>query len=106
MDKVNMGKFMKTILPSAKEYIVTAYASEEFRLYGKVIVVSDKVTEPTMLVKRVNSNKAVSYILPKGDIKEVISEHKELIKHYIGIDAPYVGIFTMDKNRIAGEVRM
>ena len=106
MNKVNVGKFMKTILPTAKEYIVYAYASEELRLYGKVIVISDKVTEPTMLVKRVNSDKPVSYILPKGELREVIEDNKELIKNYIGIDAPYIGVYTMEKQRIINEVRM
>jgi hypothetical protein len=107
MKKMNISTFMKTILPTSKEYIISAYASGELNLYGKLIIVSDKISEPTMLLKYMDSKIAVSYILPqKENLEKTIINNKELIKNYIGIDAPYIGVFDKNKIPLIKEIRI
>lgn len=104
MKSVNVAKFMKQILPKGKEYIVSAYASEELHLFGKVIVISTAVSEITMISHR---GRFVGYVLPERDtVKESIEEHKDIIKSYIGIDAPYIGVFNMDRKILINEIRI
>lgn len=104
MKSVNVAKFMKQILPKGKEYIVSAYASEELNIFGKVIVISKAVSEITMIS---HHGRFVGYVLPERDtVKEAIEEYKDTIKSYIGVDAPYIGVFDMNRKLIIGEVRM
>ena len=95
MNKVNVNTFKKKILNKGdfKEYIITPYASKESH-FRAVLITSDKVEEPTLLT---HYNKKIALILPPRErAYETIKENIEIISEHTGIEASYLGLFTID----------
>lgn len=99
MEKINHTDFMKKVFKKGKfeQYIVSPYASEERNNYSKVLVLSDKVDEPTLYTYR---RKPTALILPySDDTKSVATNNLESIKNHVGAHATYFGVFDFD-NRL------
>ena len=95
MNKVNVNTFKKKILNKGdfKEYIITPYASKESH-FRAVLITSDKVEAPTLLT---HYNKKIALILPPRErAYETIKENIEIISEHTGIEASYLGLFTID----------
>ena len=95
MNKVNVSTFKKKILNKGdfKEYIISPYASKESH-FRAVLITSDKVEEPTLLT---HYNKKIALILPPRErTYETIKENIEIISEHTGIEASYLGLFTID----------
>jgi len=100
MKKVNVATFKKKILKKGKflEVSVYPYFSNENKMYGRVVIISDRVQEPTFLTHRYSK---LALILPwEKDVKTAIQCHFQLIQEFVGVMAPVLSIYSLDNKKI------
>lgn len=95
--EISVKDFNSTILNKGKfsQYVVSPYGSTE-SFYHEVLVISDKVTEPTWLIKR---KSVLALILPleKGGMVSTVTRYKHLLSKLTRVQATYFTV--MDFNQ-------
>lgn len=101
METIKVSEFKKNIFKKGdfQQYIVYPYFTDEDEMHSRVLVISDKVQEVTMVKNR---NKRIALILPvKNSLKETLNEYKDKIKSFVGVDAPVFSIYDFKNVKIA-----
>lgn len=96
MNKVNHAEYKKNILDKGKfqYYTVSPYASTE-RHYQKVLIISDKVSEPTEYYYR---KEKLALIIPYNadGVLPSIEPYVNEISYHAGVQASFFGVFGIE----------
>lgn len=101
METIKVNEFNKNIKGKGffQELAVYPYFSNENKIYGRVVILSDKVKEVTMVGSR---NKKVAMVIPyHKDIRTSISNHIEVVLAFIRVMAPVISIYDLHNKKLA-----
>ncbi|MFW5962161.1 MAG: hypothetical protein ACOCQR_00920 [bacterium] len=95
MKNITVKEFNEKIKEKCKEYILTPYNSEEFNVFGKMIVVSNEVDEISTLKKSKRHKDILALILPDDDF----GNYSEELSRYCRVLAPYFTIYNYETEK-------
>ncbi len=97
---INISKFKKEIKNQGqfKELAIYPYFSNDDKVHGKVVVLSDKVDCLTYLTYR---NKKMAIILPYDkNVNNALLPYKDEISYFVGVLAPVFSIYNLQNEKI------
>lgn len=100
MEIIKIADFRKKVLNKGlfKQVAIYPYFNNENKRYERVVVFSDKVSEPTELKFR---KKTIALVLPYNDnAQQGIVAYGETVKRYVGVDAPVFSIYNLEGQKL------